>query len=137
MEGNLNQYMSLQGEHDSEERRSDRTPEETYTLDDNGLCGQEFSGAVWNRSTSDRRQSSALAQLSPETEALCRSIQSLERTISAHCQLLNRKSRSTTKSESSRVTQGINTDTSVVRGDKVTGLAITAGIHSPVRPLLW
>ncbi|KAK2152899.1 hypothetical protein LSH36_315g03172 [Paralvinella palmiformis] len=121
MEGNLNQYMSLQGEHDAEERRSDRTLEESYMLEDDGLYDQEFPVSDndpkdWNKSSG--RRPSAMAKLAPETQNLCQAIQSLEKTINAHCQLLNRKSRGTIKSDSSRMGQALNSGSSVVRGDK-------------------
>jgi len=124
MEGNLNQYMSLQGEHDAEERRSDRTLEESYMLEDDGLYDQEFPVSDndpkdWNKSSG--RRPSAMAKLAPETQNLCQAIQSLEKTINAHCQLLNRKSRGTIKSDSSRMGQALNSGSSVVRGDKVGG----------------
>ena len=121
MEGNLNQYMSLQGEHDSEERRSDRTPEESYMLEDNSLYGQEFAENETNKdwSKAQARRPSSLVQLAPETQNLCQAIQSLERTIGLHCQLLNRKTRSTSKTDPTRIPQGISAGTTVVRGDKV------------------
>ena len=63
MEGNLNQFMSLQSEqNDSEERRSIRTPEDSYTIydDDSDPDGQDSERA------SDHASSQA-SRVNPQT----------------------------------------------------------------------